>query len=286
MRATFQGDTLELRDEAADSLVTFVPARGAIATRFRVGARDVLYLDESTLRDPTKNVRGGVPLLFPSPGRLTGDRWAQAGRSGAMKQHGFARNEAWQATPHADRDAARATLTLASNDATLAQYPWPFRLELTATLRAATLRLDLVVANTGDARMPFGFGIHPYFLVTDKARARIATGATQAFDNVTKQVVPFAGFSGAHALTAPEVDLHLLDHGGSESALDGADAGRIELRASSEHRRWVVWTVAGKDFVCVEPWTAPGDALNTGDSLLWLEPGATRSLWVELTCVA
>ena len=277
-RACTAGDTLELRDDDAESLVTLVPERGGIVTRLRVGARELLYLDEATLRDPGKNVRGGIPLLFPAPGRLERDHFARAGHSGAMKQHGFARDQPFQARAHADPDAARATMTLASNDATRAMYPWDFRLTLVVALRGASLRLDLTVENTGSETMPFGFGIHPYFRVSDKAGLRIATRATRAFDNVIKAVVPFRGFD----LTAKEVDLHLLDHGSSESALDWADGGHLALRASPEHTRWVVWTLAGRDFVCVEPWTAPGNALNTGESLLLLEPGGARTLWIEM----
>ena len=29
----------------------------------------MLFMDQETLRDPTKNVRGGVPVLFPTPGK-------------------------------------------------------------------------------------------------------------------------------------------------------------------------------------------------------------------------
>jgi galactose mutarotase-like enzyme len=277
-RASITGDTLELHDDEARSSAAVVPGRGAIVTHFRVGDRELLYLDEATLRDPTKNVRGGVPVLFPSPGPLAGDRFARGGHTGSMKQHGFARNLAWQARAHDDADAARATLELSSTDATLAMYPWPFRLALGLTLRGASLRLDVSVENTGTEPMPFAFGIHPYFQVGDKAGARIATRATRAFDNVSKTVGPFHGFD----LTAKEVDLHLLDHGSSESALEGADGSRLDLRASPEFGRWVVWTLAGKDFVCVEPWTAPADALNTGESLLVVPPAGTKKLWIEM----
>ncbi len=277
-RATSTGDRIELSDDQAGSAATIVPGRGAIITGFRVGDRELLYLDESTLRDPAKNVRGGVPLLFPSPGRLTGDRFERDGRSGSMKQHGFARDLPWLPRAHDDADAARATLVLRSNDATRTMYPWDFQVTLGVALRGAALRLDLSVQNTGTSPMPFGFGIHPYFLVSDKAGARIATRATRAFDNVSKTIVPFRGFD----LTAKEVDMHLLDHGSSESALDWADGARLELRASPEHRRWVVWTLAGRDFVCVEPWTAPADALNSGESLLFVEPGSSKALWIEM----
>jgi galactose mutarotase-like enzyme len=49
--------------------------------------------------------------------------------------------------------------------------------------------------------------------------------------------------------------------------------------------RWVVWTVQGKDYVCLEPWTAPANALNTGESLIFLEPGGSHALWIELQYV-
>jgi galactose mutarotase-like enzyme len=279
-RATSTGDSLELTDDAARSAVTIVPGRGAIVTRFRVGDRELLYLDESTLRDPTKNVRGGIPVLFPSPGPLKDNRFARDGRSGSMKQHGFARDLPWQPRVHQDADAARATLVLRSTEATRAMYPWDFEVTLGVALQAASLRLDVSVHNTGAAPMPFAFGIHPYFhvAVADKAGARIATRATRAFDNVTKTIVPFRGFD----LTAKEVDLHLLDHGGSESALDWPDGAHLDLRASPDFGRWVVWTLAGRDFVCVEPWTAPADALNTGESLLVVAPGASKALWIEM----
>jgi galactose mutarotase-like enzyme len=126
--------------------------------------------------------------------------------------------------------------------------------------------------------MPFAFGIHPYFLVADKAKARIATQATRAFDNVRKEVVPFRGFD----LTAREVDLHLLDHGGTESALTWKDGSRMAIRGSAELTRWVVWTVEGKDYVCVEPWTAPANALNTGEGVIEVPAGGARSLWIEM----
>jgi galactose mutarotase-like enzyme len=53
------------------------------------------------------------------------------------------------------------------------------------------------------------------------------------------------------------------------------------VRGSPEFTHFVVWTLEGKDFVCVEPWTSPGNALNTGDRLLTLQPGESKTIWVE-----
>ena len=271
---------VELEDTEAQAEVTIAPGRGGMATRFRVKGRDVLYLDASTLDDRTKNVRGGNPVLFPCPGKLEADAWKRDGREGRMKQHGFARNAVWGVADTKADDAASVTLSLSSSPETRESYPWDFRVDLTYRLSGATLRIEPRVHNTGDSPMPFGFGFHPYFYVQDKTQARIATRATRAFDNVKKSEVAFTGFD----FSAQEVDLHLLDHGSTESERTRApeDGGAIRVRGSREFSRWVVWSLAGKDFICLEPWTCPGNALNTGESLIILSPGERRALWIEI----
>jgi galactose mutarotase-like enzyme len=37
--------------------------------------------------------------------------------------------------------------------------------------------------------------------------------------------------------------------------------------------------------VCLEPWTCPGNALNTGERLLVVAPGATHEAWTEIEYV-
>lgn len=252
------------------------PDRGGIVTSFAVDGRDVLYLDPDTLADPTKNVRGGVPVLFPSPGKLAGDAWSYGGASGALKQHGFARDLPWRVVAS---DPA-VVLELTSTSETRARFPWDFRYVLTYTLRDRTLRIDQQVQNRSSTTMPFGLGFHPYFRVAqaDKASARIETPATRAFDNVSKQTIELRG---PIDLTQKEVDLHLIDHGSSECRL-ALPAGAITIRGSDAYRRWVIWTLAGKDFVCVEPWTCPGNALNTRENLFELAPGAALTGWIEI----
>ena len=263
---------ITLCDSAANSTASIAPDRGAIVTSFTVGGRELLYLDQATFEDPAKNVRGGIPILFPSPGKLANDAWAQRGHKGSMKQHGFARTRAWQVLSSSSRQVA---LQLKSDAATLEQYPWPFVATLELELIGTRLRLKMSIANTGRETMPFGLGYHPYFLVTDKARAHIDTDATRQFDNFTKRVSAFTGFD----LTAKEVDLHMLDQRARNMPLRLGDGASIDVSASADFAHWVVWTLNTSDFVCVEPWTCAGNALNTGEQLLMLAPGQThRSL--------
>jgi galactose mutarotase-like enzyme len=275
--------TVELTDTDAASRAVLAPDRGGMLTQLSLGGRELFYLDRATLEDRSANVRGGNPVLFPSPGKLVFDVWSRGGGArGSMKQHGFARALPWslEARGASAASGAWARLALSASEATRAQYPWDFRVAFTYTLKDSALRIDLSVTNQSPTEMPFGVGFHPYFAVpqADKGKVRIETRATRAFDNAAKREVAFSGFD----LTPSEVDLHLLDHGSTESALAIGQEPGIILRASPEFTHWVVWTLRGKDFVCLEPWTCPGNALNTGDRLLFLPPGQTRSLWVEI----
>ena len=273
--------TVELVDTASQSRAVLAPSRGGLMTRLTLGGRELMYLDEATFLDWKSNVRGGCPVLFPSPGKLAGDAWARDGRAGSMKQHGFARNLAWESTRRSTDGGASVTLSLTSSDATRAQYPWDFAAEFTYTLSAAALRIEQRFTNLSNTSMPFGAGFHPYFHVpeAEKAGARIVTDATRAFDNAAKQEVMLgAGID----LTQNEVDLHLWDHGRSSAELTRPGAPTVRLSGSPEFTHWVVWTLKGRDFVCLEPWTCPGNALNTGDRLLVLGPGESRMLSLEI----
>ncbi len=272
------GEVFVLEDERRQSRVEIAPKRGALVTSMRVFGRELLYLDQGTLEDASKSVRGGIPVLFPSPGKLEGDAYREGDRTFEMKQHGFARTLPWNVLGTRAERSASVTLGLASNKSTLSQYPWAFHASLSFSLSDAVLRITSKVWNDAGSELRFGLGYHPYFAVDDKAHVRVDTNATRAFDNVKKQAVPFRGFD----FTGGEVDLHLLDHGSTESALHFRDGARIDVRASPEFGRWVVWSLPGKPFVCVEPWTCPGNALNTGERLIRLAPGGAHESWVEI----
>lgn len=261
-------------DPSANSHVTIAPERGAIVTSFAVSGRELLFMDHATLADRTKNVRGGIPILFPIAGKLANDSWQRGNRRGAMPQHGFARQLAWQVLSVSE---SKVSLELHSSAATLTQYPWPFFAVLTYSLAGARLHTSLRISNVGTEVMPFALGYHPYFVVADKSNARIATNGSRCFNNVTKQPERFNGFD----FTAREVDVHLLDHKSNASAL-ALGAEKITVTASDDFGVWVIWTLGDKDFICLEPWTSPGNALNSGDRLVQVVPGESHESWMAI----
>jgi|CZKU01.1.fsa_nt_gi galactose mutarotase-like enzyme len=276
-------ETLRLEDEASGAVVSMAPGRGGMVTRFSVGSVPVLFLDESTLLDPTKSVRGGIPILFPIAGKLPGDRYDAKGRTYTMKQHGFARNLPWAVTDESTRDEASVTLGLDATDATRAQYPFEFALRFTYRLHGGVLSVEQRFENHGDAPMPVQPGLHPYFFVPEgtKAGARVDTDATRAYDNVTGREVAVALPIG---LAGREVDLHLLDHRPRETVLHRPGLPAVRIGFGDDEQALVVWTVPGRDFVCVEPWRAKFGALADGTAPR-IEPGGFAATTLILSLV-
>jgi galactose mutarotase-like enzyme len=274
-------ETLRLEDETTGARVSLAPARGGMATRFVVGDAPVLFLDDATLHDPTKNVRGGIPVLFPMAGPLPGDRYLVGGREYAMKQHGFARNLPWSVVDESSTDGASVTLALDASNETRAHYPFEFALRFTYRLRGETLSLTQRVENHGDVPMPIAPGLHPYFHVPNatKSEARVDTDATRAHDNVTGREV---ALTLPIALADREVDLALLDHRPRHTVLHRPGLPGVRLGFGDDQTLLVVWTVPGRDFVCVEPWRGGLGAFARGTAAV-VAPGDHAETTLTIT---
>ncbi len=103
---------------------------------------------------------GRAPILFPIVGALAGDEYRLDGQTYAMARHGFARRSEFALV---EADEGQAMFRLEASDATRAQYPFAFRLDMGFALDGAILAMTATVSNLGDTLMPFSFGYHPAF---------------------------------------------------------------------------------------------------------------------------
>src|SRR5262245_61889590 len=130
--------------EHAGVRVEVVPERGAIVTSVSVHGKELLYLDEATLEDQGKNVRGGIPVLFPFAGKLADELFLLAGTK--MKQHGFGRNKPWRVI---EREAGSLRMALVQDDDTATQYPYEYAAEYGLLLLPRGLQVELLAHNSG-----------------------------------------------------------------------------------------------------------------------------------------
>jgi len=275
-----QYETYILEDSDSQNRVEIVPERGGIVTQWQVQGRELLYLDQERFTHPELTVRGGIPILFPICGNLPGDTYTHNGQAYTLKQHGFARNLPWQVVEQTTDSRAALTVELTDNTATHAQYPFAFQMRLTYGLAGYTLTIHAQITNRSAEPMHFSLGFHPYFAVpaTAKDHLNIDLPATTLWEHQTRTSQPFTGFD----FSQPEIDVAFRPLTGQVATVT-QEHGTLTLEYDPAFTTLVFWTVAGKDFYCLEPWTAPRYALTAGDDLIRLAPSDTWTAGVRLS---
>ena len=280
-RRRLQFDTYVLFDRASNSKLEIVPDRGGMITSWQVQGRELLYMDTARFADPTLSVRGGVPILFPICGNLPNDLYDYKGQTYTLKQHGFARDLPWEVIDQKANSELSFTIALCSNARTRENYPFEFRLKLIYALQGQTLSIEQYITNLSDESMPFSIGFHPYFLALEKHQLRFEIPADEALDQRTQERQPFFN---TFDFERDEIDWAFLDTNRQVSSVtDLSRHTRITLTSTAEFPVLVFWTVKGKGFYCLEPWSAPRNALNTSDRLLSIAPRATLNTMVNLS---
>lgn len=260
----------EIRDGETGCWFNIAPERGAIVTSLGLAGKELLYLDEATFRDKQANVRGGIPILFPISGQLEAGKYTLDEQSFAMANHGVARTSAWTVRGVTEEGSRGAiALQLESSPQTRQSYPFDFELLFDFVLENGTFTIDQRYRNRSSQPMPMYAGFHPYFRSPEK-KLHYTTDATQYLDYNDMNVYPFDGFVDMEKRVESVV---FLDAMKPRIAFEVPDQTKIELTYGSEFKYVVLWTVAGRDFICVEPWMAKNQALNTGEGLVFVEPG-------------
>ena len=266
-------DEYLLKDSSCDASAVIAVARGGILTSFVYKGKERVYMNEKSNEATFKLLRGGNPILFPSCGRLVDKKYSIDGKDYFMDTHGFARDCVWQAESSATDDGAKLTITLSDTEETRKAYPFEFVLRYTYCLKGNTVTVTQEVTNNSQEKMPFASGLHPYFCAdTDKAWAKVSATRciTKAGDDVK--------FDGMLYAT-DDLDNVIYNLTGEVAVLDTGLGYKVNVSFEGEYKYYVVWSPnTNKEFVCVEPWTAAPNALNTQKDLIWLEKGETNRL--------
>lgn len=253
----------EIRLEQRETALTVSPDRGAIVTGLSVDGREVLYLDRATFEDPTKNVRGGIPILFPFAGRLENDRFLPAHTT--IPQHGFGRNRAWAVT---GKDERKIVCALEPDAASRSVYPYEFRAEQSCRIIPRGVLVELRIRNRGDRPFPVAPGWHPYFRCPAARKPEIAGS------------VP--GLTPDRFANETEFDFGLRAPIEGAATFQIPDLGTVALSWSPNLRHLQFWSPPGKDFVCIEPFTGPAGAIHTAEGRVEIPPGSAWLFWMRI----
>lgn len=277
---------------AGDLEAVFLPGYGMLGASLRHRNAEILRRIEGLEGAAARGSTAGIPLLHPWANRLAGSRYRTAGREvnldpsspllhldeNGLPMHGVPWSLlAWKLT-ESTQDSVTAQLEWASSHL-LAIFPFRHRIEITATLRPDGLVVATTLMASPDGPVPVSFGFHPYFGLPELPRAQwrlelpamrklaldqhgIPTGEEEAFDGFDAQLGE-SNFDDCFAL---------LDGGASSLSIGGAGR-RITVEFLAGYRYAQVFAPRGKDYVALEPMTAPTSALTSGRGLNLLEAG-------------
>lgn len=276
-----QYNTYILSDDSAASQIEVVPERGGIITSWRINEQEVFYLDTERFTHPDLSVRGGNPILFPLCGNLPDNTYNVNGTDYQIKQHGFARELPWTVVSQSSEGGAELIVELSSNEQTKLVFPFDFQVIFTYILRGKTLEIHQEYKNLSATPMPFSAGFHPYFLCGDKNQIEVEIPSARYEDNRTKESFEF---EGKFDFEQDEIDSVFGDLSSrSTSVIDNSRNLKITIDYDDFFTYLVFWTVKGKDFYCLEPWSATRNALNTKKNLTVLEPNTSCTGVVKIT---
>jgi aldose 1-epimerase len=183
---------------------------------------------------------------------------------------------AWKLT-EARQDFLAARLDWSRKDL-LAVFPFRHHLEIAATLRSDGLTIETILVASPEGPVPVSFGFHPYFGLPEIPRAEwrlelpamrklaldrrgIPTGVEELFGEF-KALLGEKGFDDGFALTE------------EQALFSVAGAGRritVEFLAGYPYTQ--VFAPKDKDYIAIEPMTAPTSALTSGRGLRLVKAG-------------
>lgn len=273
----------ELIDAESNSYVKVCPERGGIIIGLGINDTEMLYLDKDTFYDLNSSIRGGIPILFPLCGQLPEGKYELNGFEYSMKNHGLARINNWQVIDKSTGDSASITIKFESDDNTKKSYPFDFEFILKYSLKGSKLNISHEFKNKSDNIMPMSIGYHPYFNVKDKNSVYYHTNATKLLDSNDMKIKPYSR-ENIDISESVESKL-LLDHIGNTFSFNLKDLNRkVTFNYDHYFKYMVVWSVIGKDFICVEPWSAQNSSLYTKKDLININPNEelTMNLSMEI----
>jgi aldose 1-epimerase len=278
-RATLRAGELE---------AVFLPRLGMLGASLEHRGEQLLRRVDDLAAAAATGATAGIPFVHPYANRLASAVYCAFGKQVQLDPQSPLLNRdeqgllihgvRWSALRF-DVVAARADRIVAQLDwharELLAIFPFRHRVRIAVVLDPAALTVETTI--DAEEALPVSFGFHPYVGLPGLARAdwrlalppmerlvldrrRIPTGARQPFPALDRVLGDWdcdAGFA-----VGPDAAF----------ALSGAGR-RICLQLGPGYRYAQVFAPRARDFIALEPMTAPANALVSGDGLATALPG-------------
>ncbi len=298
-----------LHDETADLHAGWLVGGGMLGASLIHRDRELLWQGAGPAGYARERKFMGIPFLHPWANRLGGFGYRAGGHqvtlerssplllldSGGLPIHGVLTASRDWSLQELAAEAGGARL-LASFDfdrpELLAAFPFRHRIDMEIELAEGVLEVRTILSAVADDAVPIAFGFHPYLQIPGSARSEwevsfpvrrrlllnddlIPTGETEA-------AAPLGGAIGDRTWD------DAFDRIGQPGRFEVRGGGRaIAVEYGDGYPVAQIFAPPGEDYVCIEPMTAPANALNGADEAMqWVPAGRSRSAVFRIECMA
>ena len=280
-----------------------VPAFGSNLCRFAVGGLSVIDFESEAL---LSHGYTGTPVLYPTPNRVRDAAFTWKGttyrqvKSGRRSSSTALRTTSRRAgvTPVAEEGCARVKTWLPFQERSrpFEAFPFPHRLGLEFKLTERGLTVTCTIRNEGDREIPFGFGLHPYFMKLSGEDQTFISLPARSLMEATADLISTGRLDAvegtAYDLQQPRavgsLDLDqvytTIPSGEARRSSTGPSAWRFRWRQVRTSRTWSCIPRAERSISCIENQTSSTDTHNLFDrgfiresGLKTVAPGATHT---------
>ena len=267
------------------------PAAGGCIRSFTDAGFAILRTSTGDQRDPASY---SSFALVPYSGRIDHGRFAFGGiehqlpLNFAPEPHAI-HGDGWTASwTVSDQSGTNATIVFHHEARRMA---FRYRAWQTFTLAEDGLRIEIGVRNTGDATMPFGLGLHPYFDRRPGTTLEAEVAEIWLPDplNIPREkiaVPDWADFRNERPVAEMTLDHIFAKVRGAATIRWPNESRGVRVEGDQVLDRLVVFIPPGQDYFCVEPVSHVANAINMPDieaaGLRILQPNAELSATVSI----
>lgn len=258
---------------------TFLPQLGMLGTSLRLRGGELLALPRG-LDDYRAGQVTGLPLLAPWANRLGARRYELEAVTIDLEGLGLNSDErglpihgtmsaqpGWEVVRMHQRSLA-ARFDFGARPDLLASFPFPHELGVHVEVDGTALRVATTVTPTGERAVPIAYGYHPYLRLPGGRRADVRLRLpARTHIELDDRGLPTGA---SHAEDAEDDPLgtrafdDLYELGDDRRLTLTGDGGAVSVVLEDGYRWAQVFAPADAHFVCLEPMTAPVNALVAG----------------------
>jgi aldose 1-epimerase len=277
--------------QAGKTKAQFLPEQGMLGRSLQYEGVEILRRVEDLQAAARKGSTAGIPILYPWGNRLSQYEFEIAGKKNQLDRssplihldenglpiHGVPWSMLKWNAKSVEEDRIIAELNWNIPDL-LKVFPFSHHVQMIVVAKADGLKIETKIMADENSNVPISFAYHPYFGIAESHRARwkLKLPAMKRL-LLNEQRIPtgtaeeFAGFNDELGANQFDDGFELQDPH-SQFSIE-AGGWKISLQILTGYTHAQIFAPRDKEFIALEPMTAPTNALVSGKSLRILEPG-------------